>query len=226
VKRAKVSEADLAACVVAYLEGCGHDVYQEVDVSTGVADIVALVGPGREVWIVETKVGWSLDLLEQCLDRRAHAHRVFAAVGRGADHARLAASLGLGVMIVNPAVSEEWGRPVVVTMAPRVSSHRKHAAKTRAACKPGHKTHAKAGLPGGGGRYTPFVQTCEALHAVVSAHPGILLADAIKLTSHHYRSHSSARASLATWIERGKVPGVDAVIDGGKTYLVPRKEAA
>lgn len=222
--RAKPAEIDIAARVVLYLEGCGHDVYQEVALARGggdVADIVALVGRGREVWIVEVKVGWSLDLLEQCRERRRCAQRVFAAVpaGRG-SHAPLFAEFGIGTILV-------YGDSVhVAEMAPRLSSDPRRGRSVRARCAPEHKTHAPAGTPGTGGRFTPYTATCKALAEVVQRHPGILLKDAIGQIRHHYSSHAAARSSLAKWIEAGKVPGVALVAEGGKRWLHPKKEAA
>lgn len=222
----KPSEAAIAAEVVAYLENCGHDVYQEVECSGGVADIVAIVGPCRDVWIVETKTTWSLALLEQCVDRRRSAHRVYAAVPVGrVNHASTFAALGIGSMIVSlpdeDRVGREWSRIVEVrSVASRVSSSRKHGAALRARCSPGHKTHARAGAVGGG-RYTPFVATCEALREFVTRNPGAPLREAVDGIEHHYRTAALARSSIPQWVEAGKVPGVRVERVDGRIHLHP-----
>src|SRR5262245_58406416 len=95
-KPGNITEQSVAALVVEHLESIGADVYQEVVVPGGVADIVARVV--AEIWIVEVKTGWSLELLEQCLGRKRQAHRVFAATVSGRnfrEHAALAEALGI-----------------------------------------------------------------------------------------------------------------------------------
>lgn len=222
----KPSEAALAAEVVAYLENCGHDVYQEVECSGGIADIVAIVGPCRDVWVVETKTTWSLALLEQCVDRRRSAHRVYAAVPVGrVSHASLFDSLGIGTMIVKFPLPEHHrygtaGEVRIERPAPRVSSNPKHGSSLRAVCCDGHKTHAKAGAVGGG-RFTPFVRTCENLREFVTRRPGATLREAIDGIRHHYSSPSLARSSIPQWIEAGKVPGVRVERVDGRIRLHP-----
>jgi hypothetical protein len=205
-----VTEAALAAVVVAHLEARGCDVYQEVELprgSGGCADIVAIAG--TELWIVETKVNWSLDLLEQCVDRRRFAQRVFAAVPlkRGfATHERLALELRIGAMPV--VIDRRADRPLKVGVyrdAPALPGER--SAALRNILAPRHKTAAPAGT-NGGGRYTLYVATCDRLREVVEQEPGTALADAVTRITHHYASHSSAISSLGKWIKRGKVPGV------------------
>lgn len=223
------SEQAIAAAVVAYLEGCGHDVYQEVAVRNttggGVADIVALVGKGREVWIIEVKTGWCLDLLRQCVDRRRFAHRVFAACPSSRsqhDTQEICRDLGIGVLTVHVDADESFSRKVrPAVMARRQSSDPRFASALRARCSDGHKTHAKAGAPSAGGRYTPFRDTCDQLAAVVRAVPGILLRDAIDRIRHHYGSVATARSTLPKWIQEGKVPGVQIVREGRRVHLHP-----
>lgn len=220
------TEADLAAAVVAYLESCGHDVYQEVAVRNstggGVADIVALVGPGREVWIVEVKTGWCLELLRQCMDRRQHAHRVFAACPPSRAQSAtedICGELGIGVLVVRDQSAVE---PVeLALMARRQSSDPRFARALRERCSIGHKTHAKAGAPSAGGRYTPFRRTCEELARLVRVVPGIPLADAIGRIRHHYSSASAARAAIPRWIDAGMIHGVRAERTGRRIALYP-----
>jgi hypothetical protein len=222
-----VSETAVAARVVSMLVELGCDVYQEVAIpgTNDYADIVALRGP--ELWIVETKTSWSLDLLEQCVARRRHAHRVFAAVPdkKGSrERAALFATLSIGSITIpswhdSPARIEVWPPRLV---APRSGKRRRNfPAELRARLAEGHKTHAPAGSPGGGGRFTPYVQTCEQLRDLVARQPGITLKAAIERITHHYASLQSARGSLAKWIAEGKVPGVHAKSEDRALRLYP-----
>lgn len=204
----KPSEQAIAALVVTWLEDAGHDVYQEVEYRGAIIDIVVLVGPGKEVWVVETKTRWSLELLTQCVERRAMAHRVFAGVPYSrVDHSQLFRQLGVGSLIVRPDAYDEKVR--CTHFPSRTTSRtRDWPRELRARLGPGYKTHAKAGSPNGAGRWTPFRETCERLAYAAQAQPGITLKDAIAGMTHHYSSAAAARSSIRKWVELGKVPGV------------------
>lgn len=95
------TEAELAAVVVAWLHNSGAEVYQEVEVPGGIADIVARVG--AELWIIETKLSLSLALLVQAMDRRRLAHRVYCAAPRtrtSRDFGGVCKELGVGLLEV------------------------------------------------------------------------------------------------------------------------------
>lgn len=205
-----ITEQSVGALVVQHLEAIGADVYQEVVVPGGVADIVARVV--AEIWIVEIKTGWSLELLEQCLARKRQCHRVFAATVSGRnfrEHTALCEALGVGVFRVQPDVTDEWdGHEIRVKcehMPPRLTSKRLAIAGRLA---PEHKTHAQAGAVGGGGRWTPWRATCEEIARFVALHPGATIKSVVDNIKHHYRTPSTARSSIATWVKAGKVPGV------------------
>lgn len=214
MKRERYSEQAIAEVVVAWLEALGADVYQEVEVSGGVADIVARVR--AEIWIVEVKTSLSLALLTQAVDRRRLAHRVFIAAPHTRNQRDVAAicdELGIGLLDVHPAspyvqvAGHDIGQPAVRI----VSDSRRwntRPVELAARLRPEHKTHAKAGAIGAGGRWTPFRDTCERLARLVRAEPGIALKDAIAKIRHHYRSTASARTSIAHWVQGGKIPGV------------------
>lgn len=204
--RLTTSEQALAAIVVAHLEALGADVYQEVELM----DIVAVVG--AETWIIEVKATLRLSLLTQAMDRRRMAHRVYIAAPytrHMRDVAALCSELGIGLLCVRAGdVDSTWSteRPSVrIEVESRRWNTRPVALRSR--LRPQHKTHAKAGTAGGG-RWSPFLDTCEQLARVVEREPGITLKAAIDGISHHYRSAPGARSSLAKWIEAGKVPGV------------------
>ncbi len=206
----KASEQSIAAIVVAWLEALGADVYQEVQVSGGVADIVARVG--FELWIVEVKTSLSLALVAQAFERRRLAHRVvIAAPATRAlrDVLPIIAELGMGLLEVTPGETMH-GASIPPRVVERLASRRWNTRPVALArsLRPEHKTHGKAGAVGGGGRWTPFRGTCEALASIVRSEPGITLKAAVAKTKHHYRSERSAISSLVHWVERGKVDGV------------------
>lgn len=93
-------EADLYAPVKAHLTRAGWTVKGEV----GAADIVAR--RGDELLIVELKIGFSLALFHQGVERLAVTDQVFLAVPAGGKakalkaNVKLARRLGLGVMTV------------------------------------------------------------------------------------------------------------------------------
>lgn len=214
MKRELPSEEQLGAIVVAWLERLGGDVYQEVEVHGGVADIVARVR--AELWIVEVKQTLRLSLITQALERRRLAHRVYVATPSSKyarDVVPLCEEVGIGVLEVSPGSegvsidSYDFSAPAVRVLADgrRWNSRPVELAK---ALRPEHKTHAKAGAIGAGGRWTPFRHTCDQLARLVNDEPGIALKDAITKITHHYRTARSARVALSSWIPEGKVPGV------------------
>jgi hypothetical protein len=93
-------EADLYPAVKAYLQRQGYDVKGEV----GAADIVAR--RGDDLLIVELKLGFSLTLLHQAVDRLSVTDLVYVAVPAGGKdkalkaNVKLARRIGFGVMTV------------------------------------------------------------------------------------------------------------------------------
>lgn len=227
-KTGKMTEQEAAAKVVAYLEESGLDVYQEVALGdrAQIADIVAL--RGKEVWIVEVKTSWSLDLLDQCYahERMGRATRVFAAVPDSPaweDRAWLFRRAGFGAIRIQKDDPEDgWNHTKIEVMAPRMTPRdRASVLRTMKLLEDGHKTHAQAGAPGAKGRWSPFRGTCEALLEAVQKAPGIGLSAAVKGIRHHYNTDSCARSSLATWVKEGKVPGLFYVRQGRALALYP-----
>lgn len=212
------SEEDLAAVVVAWLEAMGADIYQEVEIlSRGIrADIVARVR--AELWIVETKTSVSLALIEQAMERRRYAHRVYIAAPAYKARAGvgLCREIGIGVLDVKLGdPGSKWDLPNVRELAPS-RRWNSRPVKLAAQLRPEHKTSARAGAPTGG-HWTPFRATCEELVRAVRAAgaDGITIKDAIA-TKHHYASVAGARSSLATWIRDGRLAGVR--LEAGRLY--------
>ena len=110
VAMGKLSETDLYKPVKAFFDALGYEVKSEI----GAADIVA-VRAGEDPLIVELKTGFSLTLLQQAVARQAVTDQVYVAVPRWKGKAGwrafkgnvgLCKRLGLGVMTVNPDLSE------------------------------------------------------------------------------------------------------------------------
>lgn len=218
--RDKPSEQSVAEVVVTWLHALDADIYQEVECAGGVADIVARLH--AELWIIEVKTSPSLALLVQAMDRRRLAHRVFVAAPHTRtirDFAGIAREIGVGVLDVNLGSEyDDWDRPRVTELAP---SRRWNSRPVALAAKlrPEHKTHARAGAIGAGGRWTPFRDTCEQIKQFVILHPGSTVRQIIDSVQHHYRSNASARSSIYKWIELGKVERVQ--LRDGLVYPIP-----
>jgi hypothetical protein len=207
----KPAESEVAATVVAYFEAIGADVYQEVAIPGGVADIVARVGV--EYWIVEVKTQLSLALLIQAMNRRRLSHRVYVAAPMSRtlrDFVTIAAELGIGVLTVFGGIPDAHWSFDQPRVTEEVASRKWNTRATRLAglLRPEHKTHAQAGSVGAAGRWTPWRDTCEQLAQLVRERPGITLKEAVDGIRHHYRSAPGACSSLLHWIEAGRITGV------------------
>lgn len=221
------SEQEVAEVVVAWLEALAHDVYQEVTVSGGVADIVSRIG--AETWIVEVKTSLSLALVAQAMGRRRLAHRVYIAAPYTRnlrDVESICRAVGIGLLTVATGdFNSKYDAPRVQVQCESQRHNRRPVALTSKLVAE-HKTHAKAGAIGAGGRWTPFRNTCERLAEYVRRNPGTTLKEAITHVEHHYASAAGARSSLAKWIENGTVVGVQLVKENGRTVLMPTERAA
>lgn len=98
-----MKESDLYPTLKAHFTAQGYEVKGEV----GAADIVAM-RPGADPLIVEMKLGFSLALLHQAVDRLRLTDQVYVAVPRPKQrktllaNIRLCRRLGLGVITVRP----------------------------------------------------------------------------------------------------------------------------
>jgi hypothetical protein len=226
-----MTEAELAAVVVAYLESQKADVYQEVQMHTGggIADIVAKTGPALHV--VETKLCLSLTLMAQAFDWLPYSHFVSVCIPepihgtgykarrpRHEGFSRVALRhFGIGLMYVKTRGCDDPEVDVIV----KPEMRRPRLAYRLAECLvPQQKTFAKAGSPNGSA-WTPYQQTCLALAEFVAKHPGASLREGVEAIRHHYTNDKSAIASLRKWLEQGSVRGVCLVADGRHLTLQP-----
>lgn len=217
------SEADIAASVVAWLEGRGWAVYQECKLR-GLhdtrADIVAV--QNQQAMVVECKTRYSLEVLSQAYAWRHTATFVAIAVPRpaGESHSgrgvhELAREVcswrGIGVI--------EVGHNVVQRIAPRATDVG-YASPWLDAVTEDNQTPAKAGT-NRGGYFTPFRGTVEKLTAYVAEHPGESLRDIVAAVPNHYASKASAMAAIEKMLRKGVIKGIELRREHGRSHLFP-----
>lgn len=194
-----ISEADMAAVVVADMQRMGYETYEEVSVSNR-ADIVGVRGP--VLVVVECKSSLTTQLMDQLLRWEGQAHLVIAAVGKwpSSSAREFCRCKGFGIWQVG-------GRNIQTLLSPKLT--RRIAPTLRNALHPENKSGVSlpAGSPGGG-YFTPFRGTCMELRRIVKDTPGIELREALRQFAHHYASDRSAMVNLPSLIREGAVPGV------------------
>lgn len=221
----------MGAVVVDWLSGQGLEVYQEVTVRGGIADIVATAPlggrRGRRVTVIELKLSLGLRVIDQARSWRPIAHQVYVAtppLGRGSGFAiKVATMFGLGVLEVRPSAAQ-YGGPAVTELQPAPLNRRAHTDHILDRLSPEHKTFAVAGNAEGR-RWTPFQQTCSAVRAYVTAHPGATLKETIDAVKTHYGTPATARACIAGYVERGVISGLRLERAGRVARLYPQEAA-
>lgn len=212
------TEAELAAVMVAHLIAAEYDVYQEVELRPGGirADIVAKRGP--ELTIIETKTSMSLALIEQAMERRRCAHRIYIAAPTYKARAgvELCRELGIGVFGIHIGTGSSWD---LTRIEEQVVSRRWNSRPLKLAdrLRPEHKTSALAGSPTGG-HWSRWRDTCSQLEQVVRETPGISMKDAVGQVKHHYASKRGAVTTLAGHIRAGRLR---VRCEDGKLWPVP-----
>jgi hypothetical protein len=227
--RPKLSEQQLAAGVVSWLESRGWDVYQEVEGAGGRADIVALLG--RLCWVIECKLLLGWDVCEQALYHRPGAHMISVATParrRSMFAHKILETLGIGHIEVESAWMGYGDKDrnlfnVAERIRPQLHRHLVESRDMRTKVHPEHKTHAAAGS-NIGGQVTAFKLTAYAVRDYVKEHPGATFKEVLDQVETHYASKGSARAHLSYWIERGKVKGLRLERTGRKMKLFPAED--
>lgn len=210
----KIAEIDLAKWIIAYLTDLHWEVFQEVVGCSGRADIVAR--QGSLVWIIETKTTLGLPVIEQAKGWINHANLVSVGTPHipGQFTEEICRMFGIGIIT---AYNNEQIREI---LRPKLNRKPCGIPKTYEE----QKTYAEAGT-NGGGYFTPFKRTCNMINSVLAMNPGgIPLKELISRIDHHYKSNSTARNCLRTWISEGKVPGVTLIIEGGKAIIHKKME--
>lgn len=209
-------EIVLGARVVAELRAQQWRVYQEVTGRGGRADIVATQGPF--VWVVECKIRFGLDVLAQAWGWRKYAHFVSIAVWSARRSwstfgSRVLADYGIGCLVVDEHAVHEHMPPAFLRRA--------NTEELRGRLTPDLEAYGAQAGNADSHFYSRFKQTCTEVQRFVKLRPGCTLKQVIEGIRHHYASTSSARASLAHWMERGKVPGVRLERDGKVATVWP-----
>ena len=232
------AETELANPVVEWLQAQHWDVYQEVQTNRSgkVADIVAV--QGKLVWVVECKLQFGVEVIEQAIWWKYHAHLVSVAVPKplrgtyarpGYKRSwlleRLCRDYGVGILQVDKSIFRSYAS-YSLNEDVDAALNRKAETESLISCLvPEHKTFALAGN-NEGLHWTPFQRTCKALAAYVKENPGCALKDAIENLDHHYSSNASARACIKNWTEAGLVRGVRIEKDGKRLRLFPSESVS
>lgn len=212
VKRSAISELQLAAKVVRWLDDMGWTVYHEVQLygAGPRADIVATQGP--LLWIVECKRQFGFDVLEQALAWNGYCHYCSVATPitrRNGWWVRMEVckTLGIGIFQGHDEMQN--------LLAPRLNRTAPAVDRVRSLLTDEHRTYAEAGNAHSQ-FWSPFKATLKAVREVLAGAPagGLTMRQLVDGLRHHYSSDASARSSLHHWIRSGKVPGV--VGDGGR----------
>lgn len=235
-----MSETDIAARVVAWLEHDGWEVYQEVEGRNGRCDIYGV--RGRLAWAIEVKKSFGLRVIEQAHGWIGYANLVSIAVPNVSSSfgARLCEQLGIGTIETtmrqqsywrrtdkgrldsNGNPREDWER---VELPPDLTVRERAKPRLWRRCKrpklfESQKTFAPAG--NNFGKYvTGASEVKRQLILIVNATPGIALNDAIGRIPHHYASDKSARSTLIKYIEWKQVPEVRIERIGRSVHLYP-----
>lgn len=228
-------EEDFAATLVSWLRANKWEVYQEVECHRhgSIADIVAV--QGAAIWVVETKLAYSAELLWQAtgwLDCANYVSVCVPTTGRGNERRRLfdryCRQNGIGLLVARneyhgfgdgPREQYDFNEEIRPEFRRWPTMRRQMGDSLTEQ----HKTYAKAGNAKGL-RYTPWKATCDAVRRSVEEKPGISMKECIDGIKHHYSSNSCARNSMAKWIKLGKVDGVRSKRDGKLLRLYPAKE--
>lgn len=221
------SEEDFAATLVDWLRDLKWEVYQEVQSHRGDsrADIVAV--QGRLLWVIETKLSFSLELLWQAWQWKHWAHYVSVSVPAGMQGSKgkrmtqhFCRLMEIGLLVGRRAgYTKLEGGEFDEEIAPRLD-RKANVGPIRDTLTEEHKTYAKAGNSHGL-FYSPFRATCDRVKKAVTQQPGLTMKELIDGIETHYQSTATARSSLAKWIDKGVVEGVRSERDGRFLRLYP-----
>ena len=199
-----LTEADLAAKVVSWLQEQHWTVYQEVQPAKWGgprADIVAV--QGQLVWVIECKKSLGLSVLAQADRWRAHFRSV--AVPKSKQHRDsdrgfaidICKMLGIGILEVGIRSGVTETRD-----APLKREYHRYAKELAAKLVPQQQTAALAGSKGGG-YWTPYRGTMNAVQVFLRGKAeGASLKEILTAVGKgHYASSASARSGLRHCLE-------------------------
>lgn len=217
----KRTEVDIAGAVVAWLRDAGWTVYQEVRVGYLGRRIDLVAELDRRLWVIECKRTHNFTVVEQAMYWIGTAQWVSVATAgrlrRTAPQRRFHEMLGIGWLHVGCDVEEV----VAAAMTRRLRDHFDlHDYLTEA-----QQTVGTAGSQFD--YYTTFGDTRERVIRLIQEKPGITMKEIVSHgDGYHYHSASTARASLAKWIGKGVIPGIESRRDGRTVKYYPIAPAA
>ena len=203
----KITEAQLAEAVVAYLEDWQWEVYQEVSQGYGRerCDIVAT--KGKVQWAIECKLAFGFPVIEQAYHWKRYCHYTSIAVPStsfGSFGEQVCKQNGIGILTVDKS-SLLRGKQLegVVHEKTKPSMFRQAKGLTLVEQQ---KHWAKAGSQAGCGYYTPFKQTVKNMINIVTRLTEVEYTELIKQSNHHYRSDSTAKSCMRSYIGTSVIP--------------------
>lgn len=216
----KRPETEIAAAAVAWLEGDGWDVYQEVKPygTNRIADVVGT--KGGLVAVVECKVVLGAAVCMQALRWRHETDLLWICVDREpvdydvrhfySDYMRWK---GIGLLEAR-GIYGEGVRVAMITEERARSSNR-----LLDAVRPEHKTFAAAGSPNGG-VWSPFKDSSAKIRDYLAEHPGVGASEVVKaLGKLHWANDASARSGILHGASKGFMAGVRIEQDGRRLKL-------
>lgn len=211
----KFTETDLARITCDWLESQGWETFKEVPCQRGGGrcDIVAV--RSGVVWVVETKISFSLALFEQCWDRlRERCHGVVAVSG---DWGRRNCILKDWAEYKGIGIVEVGSRPRFV-LAPRL--RRLDASRLIKSLRPEQRDQdgGKAGS-----YWTPFKTLVEQLKTELREGPLKDAAGLSCLKDYRNRTDAATRRALTDYLRRGLVPGWGVEEREGRLWIVKRE---
>lgn len=222
-RREFMAETEVGAAAARYFADLGFATFNEVLTERGGRRFDLVATRGALVVVVECKLRLSWDIIEQGVEARHYAHRVYLAVpeARVLRHrgvAEMLAATGLGLLVAH----RDGGDPYMRERRAAAWRRRpKHAAALRASlCDEMNE----GTVPGqnGGGYWTPFRSTMRAVERVLRDAGCELttretLDRVIAHGGHHYASDSTARSCLVSYAFNA-----GGVLDG--TGIVARRD--
>ncbi len=204
MKTLPLTEQQLAAKVVSWLEADGATVFHEVmhpDGSGARADIVAL-DPSSRLHIVEAKRALSWELLHQADRWLRYAHRVSIAVpyAKPSDGRHMAERvcrlLGIGLISVKSLMPVDEMRMPAITVHVEPSTRDRINPSILESLRPEHREgYARAG-ESGGGHVTAFKLACKSIASYAVLHPGCSLRETLSSVEHPWSSVGAAAQKL------------------------------
>jgi len=200
------NEEELASKVVEYLHNMKWEVYQEVVVVRGRADIIAT--RGHVLWSIECKLSFTLKLIDQAFNHIPYSNYVSICIPHSSRiNTRILNLLGIGVIFAGHNETCECEPPKFRRKICKAYWGQLHNEQ---------KTFCNAGSSNGG-YFTPFKRTVMNFKDYIKSHPGCSMKQAMKETKHHYSSETTARTSIYTWIREGVITGI--INNHGKLFL-------